>query len=158
MLPIILLCAALLLLIAWWAVGRWIRPVGTGLVFYDGDCGFCHGWVRILLRHDRAAALRFAPLHGGAWRDQALTVTADSVVVMTADGRVLITWSAVRFLAGALGGRWRVGGLLLGVVPRGLGEFLYARIAAMRHRLAKKPTGACPMLTAADRARFDLRP
>ena len=156
--PLILTAVSLLLLILlWWAARTWLRPHGSGTVFYDGGCGFCQGWVRRLLTWDRASVLRFAPLHGAAWRESGATVTADSVVVITDDGRTLITWAAVRFLAGALGGPWRVGGWLLAIVPRGLGDFFYDRIAAVRHRLAKKPTGNCPLLTGEARKRFDLR-
>ena len=132
-------------------------PADLSTVFYDGNCGFCQGWVRFLLRHERTGALRFAPLHGAQWRECAVAVDTDSVVVITADGRTLVTWMAVRFLAGTLGGPWRIAGWPLVVVPRFLGEFFYARIASLRYRLAKKPTGNCPLLSAADRQRFDLR-
>ena len=30
------------------------------LVVFDGQCGFCHGWVRWLMRRDRHDRLRFA--------------------------------------------------------------------------------------------------
>ncbi len=132
-------------------------PAGASIVFYDGNCGFCQGWVRFLLRHEREAQLRFAPLHGAAWRECAVVVATDSVVVITANGRTLITWQAVRFLARTLSGPWRIASWPLAVVPSFLGEFLYARIASLRYRLAKKPTGNCPLLSTADRQRFDLR-
>lgn len=132
-------------------------PTGSSLVFYDGNCGFCQGWVRFVLRHERTKQMHFAPLHGAAWRERAVVADTDSVVVLTADGRTLITWQAVRFLAGTLDSPWRVASWLLAVVPRFLGELFYARIASVRYRLAKKPTGNCPLLSAADRQRFDLR-
>ena len=34
------------------------------LLIYDGTCGFCHGAVRFVLRHDRKSVFRFAPLLG----------------------------------------------------------------------------------------------
>lgn len=156
---LILLGTTLVLPICGWWVARWlIAPIGAGLVFYDGGCGFCHGWVRFLLRQDRQGHLHYAPLLGAAWREQALSITSDSVVVLTSDGRTLISWNAVRFLAAALGGPWRVAGWLLRIVPPTCGEWLYARLAAQRYRLAKQPTANCPILRAEARARFDLRP
>lgn len=114
--------------------------------------------MRFLLRQERRHCIRYAPLHGAAWREQALVITADTVVVYTTDGRTLITWEAVRFLAAALGGPWRVGGWFLALVPSAWGELLYARVATLRYRLAQKPAGNCPLLSAEARTRFDLRP
>ncbi|MBM3977909.1 MAG: DUF393 domain-containing protein, partial [Planctomycetes bacterium] len=36
-------------------------------VYYDGSCGLCHRTVRLLALRDRAARLRFAPLHGATF-------------------------------------------------------------------------------------------
>ena len=34
----------------------------TEWVFFDGDCGFCHRWVRLVVKHDHnGRAFRFAP-------------------------------------------------------------------------------------------------
>ena len=38
------------------------RPV----LLFDGECGLCNRMVRLLLRTDRRARLRFAPLQGAA--------------------------------------------------------------------------------------------
>ncbi|HEY0946498.1 MAG TPA: DCC1-like thiol-disulfide oxidoreductase family protein [Opitutaceae bacterium] len=40
--------------------GGWTGPV----LFFDGECGLCNRLVRLLLRLDRAARLRYAPLQG----------------------------------------------------------------------------------------------
>src|SRR5512140_2976539 len=34
------------------------------VLLFDGECGLCHRVVRLLLRLDREARLRFAPLQG----------------------------------------------------------------------------------------------
>lgn len=34
------------------------------MLFFDGECGLCQRVVRLLLRLDRAGALRYAPLQG----------------------------------------------------------------------------------------------
>ena len=36
----------------------------TPVVFFDGECPFCHGSVSFLLGRDRSGVLRFAPLQG----------------------------------------------------------------------------------------------
>lgn len=40
------------------------QPASSTVVFYDGHCPFCLGWVRFLLRRDPHDRLRFAPLTG----------------------------------------------------------------------------------------------
>ena len=39
------------------------------VLFFDGECGLCHRLVRLLLRLDRQARLRFAPLQGNTAQD-----------------------------------------------------------------------------------------
>ena len=48
------------------------RPV----VFFDGTCGLCHGFVRWVVARDRAAQVLFAPL-GGQAAAYARSVCAD---------------------------------------------------------------------------------
>jgi predicted DCC family thiol-disulfide oxidoreductase YuxK len=128
------------------------------LVLYDGGCGLCHGAVRWLLRRDRdGSRFRFAPLDGETARQrlpaERRASLPDSLVVLTRDGRLLVRWRAVRHAAGRLGGGWRLLAGLAAVVPARLGDWLYDRVARLRHRLAPRPTGSCPILPAAQRAR-----
>ena len=32
------------------------------ILFFDGDCSLCNGWVRFVLRYEKSAQLYFAPL------------------------------------------------------------------------------------------------
>ena len=71
---------------------------GREILFYDGHCGMCHGFVRFLLEKDRAGAFVFAPLQGDTF---AATVPEperaklpDSMVIRTADGRLLVRSAA----------------------------------------------------------------
>lgn len=55
----------------------WSTPLGDAvmsdeaprdLIFYDGTCGLCRGWLRFLLRGDRdGTRFRYAPLQGKTW-------------------------------------------------------------------------------------------
>jgi predicted DCC family thiol-disulfide oxidoreductase YuxK len=141
----------------------WIRSTlaaSTERVFYDGDCGMCHSAVRFVLAEDReSGAFRFAALGGATFQT---TVSAeqrdalpDSLVVQRDDGQLLVRSRAVLHLMHRLGGLWRVGALVVGVLPRRLADAAYDAIARVRKRLFRSPTGVCPVLAPELRARFD---
>lgn len=157
----------------WWP-GRTLHPVGdiddssreTARLYYDGDCGFCHRSVRIVLSEEAntppALALRFAPLQGetfagwAAGRDDVDPETLpDSIVLVCEDGRVLTRSAAAAEIASRLGGAWRGLGLLASWLPSAPLDALYDGIARIRTRLFPAPKDACPILPPDLRARFD---
>ena len=40
------------------------RLKNHGLIFYDGECGFCQFWIQFLLKRDYKNYFLFAPLQG----------------------------------------------------------------------------------------------
>ena len=134
-------------------------PGVTDTLFYDGNCGLCHGAVRFVLAEDPdGTALRFAPLDSDAFRaavpaDVRATLP-DSLVVATADGRVLTRSAGVLHLGQRLGGIWRALATIAGIVPTRLLDAAYDAVARVRHRLFAKPKDACPLLPPHLRARF----
>jgi len=121
------------------------RPAGREVVFYDGTCGLCHGFVRFLIsEHREPDTLALAPLQSEAGAK--LGDVPDSIVVRTADGRVLVRSTAALHLLLRVGGYWRVIGRLGLLVPRFLRDFAYDRIAKVRHRIFKRPEETCPIL------------
>lgn len=135
-------------------------PAGTDLVFYDGECGFCHHTVRFLIDVDsRGTAFRFAPLYGETFHAripaEARVGLPDSLVVQAADGRLLVGSEAMLHTFRRLGGGHRFWANFLALFPRPLREAAYAGFARIRHRLFARPDQACPVLAPALRARFD---
>lgn len=129
-------------------------------LFYDGDCGVCHGSVVFVAERDPGGRLfRFAPLGGEAFEAEVPAavreIVPDSIVVHTADGRWLMRSSAMVHILRRLGGPWAVLGRLAWLVPRPLRDWAYDRFAGIRHRLVAKPEGACPVVPPAWRGRFD---
>ena len=134
-------------------------PGVTETLFYDGNCGLCHGAVRFVLAEDAdGAALRFAPLDGDAFRaavpEDARATLPDSLVVAAADGRVLTKSAGVLHLGKRLGGLWRALATLASVLPTSLLDAAYDAVARVRHRLFAKPKEACPLVPPHLRARF----
>lgn len=128
-------------------------------LFYDGSCGLCHQAVRFFAFRDHAGLLRFAPLGGETFlKILPLEVRAglpDSLVVRTAEGRVLVRAAAVSYLLGHLRGGWRLLGWMGATLPQALANRLYDALARNRRRWLRPPDKACPVLPLAQRGRFD---
>ena len=129
------------------------------LVFYDGSCGFCHRTVRFLLRQDRDGGLfRFAPLGGETFAKELPAAKRpslpDSVVVLTAEGGVLVRSEAMLHLLRRLPGAWPRLAVWLEPVPKGLRDLAYAAFARLRRIFAPRPENACPLVPVELRGRF----
>jgi predicted DCC family thiol-disulfide oxidoreductase YuxK len=136
-------------------------PGKPDMMFYDGHCGLCHGAVRFVLAEDPAGtAFRFASLQGEAF---ARMVTAekraglpDSIVVVTADGRLLVRSDAFLHILRRLGGGWKLLGAIIAVIPRGLRDMVYDSIARIRFSIFGRRDDVCPVMAPELRSRFDL--
>ena len=131
----------------------------TEWVFYDGDCGFCHRWVRVFVKLDRdGRAFRFAPRKGETFRSlvdaQQREALPPSILVLTREGQILTRSSAVLHILEQLGGGWRVLAGLGRLVPAGIRDLVYRFIAHIRHGLLPAPESACPVVAPELRARF----
>jgi predicted DCC family thiol-disulfide oxidoreductase YuxK len=113
-------------------------------IFYDGVCGLCQGYIRFLIRWDRAGdKFRYASLQGTTFEalippDRRRSLP-DSLVVLTNDGRLLI-----RFVAGAIS-----------AIPRPIRDAVYNFVARIRYRVFGKRKNVCPVTPPDLRARFD---
>lgn len=107
------------------------------LVFFDGKCPFCVGWVKFLIDRDGADRFRFAALQS-EWTREFLSEKGlpqpGTGSILVWDGRELLRQSeAIARLAAALPGIWR----LLSVIryfPRRMRDGLYDFIGERRYR------------------------
>jgi predicted DCC family thiol-disulfide oxidoreductase YuxK len=143
----------------------WVRPLqtkkGTERILYDGECGFCHGFVRFVLAEDRQVVFKFAPLQrmgaqqvaplAGPEQEESLA----SLRVLCPDGTVRLRSRAVAHVLERLGGLWRLVALLIYAVPRPVADLGYDTVALIRRRLLPRPAGLCPLLPPALAARFE---
>jgi predicted DCC family thiol-disulfide oxidoreductase YuxK len=125
------------------------------VVFYDGSCGLCHGFVQFMVRHDHAGAIRFAALQGDtAAREIPAYLGSDfaSVIYRDEHGATYSHSTAALRAIARLGGSWRVARLLL-FVPHGLRDIVYRYVA--RHRYGWFGTvDSCALPSPAVRQRF----
>ncbi len=137
-----------------------LRIEGGERVFYDGNCGLCHRSVRFALAEDPTGeAFRFAPLHGDAFEreldEEAARGLPDSIVVVTHEGRVLVRSRAIFRMMDGLGGLWRALAILMRLIPRPIADAAYDGVAAVRHRVFRRPADVCPIIPKRLRSRFD---
>ena len=132
------------------------------VVFYDGVCGLCNRLVRFLVRRDRRAALKFAPLQGDLAREtlprhDIRPEDLDSVVVVTGwrteRERVSSRSTAIRIALIALGGPWKIVGAALRFVPLPLADVVYRFVARKRYATFGK-FESCPIPPPEWRDRF----
>lgn len=142
---------------------RWVparSPSSKDTLFFDGQCGLCHRWVRLILAEDENEGFRFAPLQSERFRKCVPSNRRESLsqtlVVLTEDGRFLSRSSAVLYILTRLGGFWRILSSVASLVPRPFRDGVYRGIASIRHRLFAPPSSACPLLPEPLRKRFDL--
>jgi predicted DCC family thiol-disulfide oxidoreductase YuxK len=129
-------------------------------VFYDGNCGMCHGTVRQFMRHTAGAhGFRFAPLHGDTFNEHVPAAQRDalpdSLLVLTPDGQLLTRTDAVIFLLRHMTGLYRAVAGMLRIIPRPLRDLGYRMVARTRHVFFSRPKEACPMPPGEFRKAFD---
>lgn len=135
------------------------------LMLYDGLCGFCHGTVQWLLKHDKRDRFRFAAqqsdvaaeilLRHGVERDEMLRTNSVYLVLDqgTSTERLLQRSDVTVQSLLSLGGGWKALGRCLQIVPRFVRDAAYDLVARNRYRLAGR-YDACPIPTVAERAKF----
>ena len=131
---------------------------GGPVLFYDGECGLCHGAVRFLMRRHGRHDFRFAPLQGESFRElvpaEQAAALPDSLVVRAADGSLAVRSDAMVAILLGLDGGWARLGRILRPLPRWLRDLPYRLVAKVRGLLFRKPEGLCPIPPPEQRDRF----
>lgn len=129
------------------------------IVLFDGRCGLCTRSVQFILKRDRHARFRFAPLESAAAARACARIGAptpqavepDSIIVI-ADGRALERSDASLAIAARLPFPWPMC-TVFRVVPRGLRDWAYGIVARNRYRWFGRHD-ACMIPSPEQRARF----
>jgi len=129
------------------------------VIFYDGDCALCQGFIRFLLFRDQEGRrFLFSPLQGHLitqlLEPAVRAALPDTLVLRTADGVVRIQSEAVLGALDRLGGFWRLVGIIGRVVPRRVRDAVYAWFARTRRRMFGGTHYLCPLVPAHLRDRF----
>lgn len=130
---------------------------GGPILFYDGECGFCNGSVRFVLRHEAMPIMRFSPLQGVTAAkmlpQSGLPENLNSgSIVLFETGKFYIRSRAAARTMQHMGGPWKAVAFLLRLIPAPLADVGYRIIAKIRYHL---PQGlSCELLPPDQRQRF----
>ena len=125
------------------------------IIYFDGFCNLCDGFVRFLLPKDKHARYRFAQLQGETARlrlEGRFTGDTLETVVLEEPKRFRIRSDAAIAILTGLGGIWRLAAALR-IIPRPLRDALYDYVARHRFRWYGR-RDACRVPTGAERERF----
>lgn len=126
------------------------------IIFFDGVCGLCNGFVDYMLKIDKKGVFKFSPLQSEYARTHlsASDVNDLKSIVVLIDGRTYRQAQGVLKAMSQLGGVWKLGSVL-GELPEGLLNWGYDLVAHNRYRLfGKRET--CRLPTPEERSRFIL--
>ncbi len=107
------------------------------MIVFDGVCVLCNGWVRFLLRHDRAGRYRYATMQSATGREllAAHGLDPDDPVsfLLVEGGRTRTDTEAVVEVLAGLGGFWGIARLLR-AIPARWRNAAYRMLARNRYR------------------------
>ena len=126
------------------------------VVLFDGVCNFCNRAVNFILRHEKKAILKFAPLQSEAGRRLArqygLNSDQPESLVLIEEEKLYLRSSAALRICRYLRGGWP---LMIGfiIVPTVIRDLVYRWIAANRYRWFGRRS-QCMVPTEENRSRF----
>ena len=137
-----------------WLPGIRSKGEEPSILFFDGYCGLCDGFVSFVLREDLSGVVRLGALQGPeAARRLPEALTRDVGTVAYLEGaRVWTRSDAVLRVLYRIGGLWRLS-IILWCVPRRLRDAAYSLVASNRYRWFGRKA-SCRMPTPSERARF----
>lgn len=128
----------------------------NAVILFDGICNFCDSSVNFIIKRDRAAYFKFAPLQSAVAEkllaengiDKAET---DSIVLIENENAYTCSTAALR-IARKLGGIWSFLYVFI-VLPKFIRDFFYKLFAKYRYKMFGKKD-ECMIPTPEIRERF----
>ena len=130
-------------------------PPGKYLVFFDGVCNLCNGFVNFIIDHDPEGLFVFESLqskYAAAIIGSSYTTNMDSVVVRSADGSLYQESDAALFIISRLKG-WVSIFKMVRFIPRNVRNMVYKLIARYRYQWLGK-RDVCRVPTEDSKSRF----
>jgi predicted DCC family thiol-disulfide oxidoreductase YuxK len=124
------------------------------IIFFDGVCGLCDGFVNFILKIDKEKKFMFSPLQSDfAHLNLSQEYTDDlKTLVLMKDGKLYLkSWAIIHILL-EIGGIWKI--VLIGrLFPRFLLDTLYDLVAKYRYKTFGKKKN-CRLPTPEEKSRF----
>jgi predicted DCC family thiol-disulfide oxidoreductase YuxK len=128
--------------------------VNQKIIFFDGLCGLCNGFVDFMLKVDKKGIFSYSPLQS-EYAAQVLPIELREdlkTVVVMIDGKIYKKSEAIQKIFAELGGGWSLIGKNQ-LFPRSVLNLGYDVVANNRYKLFGKKD-SCRLPTPEERARF----
>lgn len=124
------------------------------IIFFDGVCVLCNGFVDFVLSRDSERIFKFAPLQGEtAKRTLPENFTKDmSTVVLWSQGQIFQRSDAALMILAQLGGIYSLARIFW-IVPQALRDLCYRLVAGQRYHWFGK-RDSCRLPTQEERSMF----
>lgn len=126
------------------------------IIYFDGVCGLCNGFVDFIMKIDTEGKFKFSPLQSEFAKSRLLPKYTEDLksVVVEIDGEILEKSDAVFKVMETLGGKWKLASTLK-ILPLFLRNAGYDLVAEWRYKIfGKKDT--CRLPTPEEKERFIL--
>lgn len=124
------------------------------ILFFDGVCNLCNGFVDFIVSRDTKNIFQFAPLQGktaiASLRKE--SIDALNTVILFKEGLEFQKSDAALMVLQQLGGGWILFKIFW-IIPRFLRNIVYDLVAKNRYRIFGKRE-SCRLPTKEERARF----
>ncbi|MCH1430500.1 MAG: DUF393 domain-containing protein [Chlamydiales bacterium] len=121
-------------------------------LFYDGQCGLCHGAVRFLLAEAQLGSILFTPQQDPYYQkkqEQLNSPLPDSIIAQKEGSDELLSKSSALILTTPyMNPCWQFLAFLLSFIPRLILDKAYDYIAKWRKSLLPTPNTLCPLTPA----------
>jgi len=124
------------------------------IIFFDGVCGLCNGFVDFILAVDKKKQFLFSPLQSEFAKNNlpAKMTTELKSVVFLKNGKHYSKSDAVLHVLDELGGVWKLS-IVGRILPENMRDSAYNLVAENRYKIfGKKET--CRLPSAEERSRF----
>lgn len=130
------------------------QPKDSGIVYFDGICSICNGFVDFLITRDANHSLQYTTLQGDTAKEnlnEDLYKNVNSLIFQS--GEKIYTRSNAALMAlSSLGGFWKFT-IWLRLIPRFIRDAIYKLIARNRYTWFGK-RGECRVPTKSERGRI----
>lgn len=122
------------------------NPKQSGIVFFDGICGLCNGFIDFLLVKDKNDVFVYAPLQGETAQKKLSKKDLENIhtIIYLEGDKTYYQSDAVFKILDGLGGLWKLF-IVLKIVPKFIRDHIYNFIAKHRYKwFGKKDTCRLP--------------
>jgi predicted DCC family thiol-disulfide oxidoreductase YuxK len=130
-------------------------PPGKSLIFFDGVCGLCNGFVDFIIKIDKDNKFVFSPLQGEFSKEnlpEKFTKDMKSVVLLKPNGDLYTQSDAVIEILSEIGGVWGLA-KVANILPAGLRDKAYDLVSENRYKIFGKKE-SCRMPIGDERSKF----